>query len=178
MAKTSLNRSHFPTKVKSGEEWWRVPINSSPTQPTVAQQVTYKMWRVKSKIETGSYTPNILLFSIPRHTLYFSSRHIKKYLGTAIYCPRRGNKLPYRGTFRNIVLYSAKVRAEYNITQYEYNITQSDFYNSQYYCIIIAYHPTISVFRISPYTTVASHSPGSAKPHKRPVLRQQADWGK
>ena len=34
---------------------------------------------------------------------------------------------------------------------------------------------TISVFRISPYTIAASHSPDSAKPHKRPVLRQQAD---
>ena len=179
MTKASLNRwqrlvligAIFPLKVKSGEEWWRVTINSSPFQPTGTQQVIYKMWRVKSKIEAGSYTPDILLFSIPRHTLYFLSRHIKKYLGTAIYCPRRGNKLPYRGTFRNIVLYSAKVRAEYNITQY-------DFYNSQYYCMIIAYSPTISVFRISPYTTVASHSPGSAKLHKRPVLRQQADWGK
>ena len=145
MTKTSLNRwqkpvsigAIFPLKVKSGEEWWRVTINSSPFQPTVAQQVIYKMWRVKSKIKAGSYAPDILLFSIPRHTLYFSSRHIKKHLGTAIYCPRRGNKLPYRGTFRNIVLYSAKVRAEYNITQYEYNITQSDFYHSQYYHIII-----------------------------------------
>ena len=179
MAEASLNRwqrqasigAIFPVKVKGGEGWVKGEANPSPTQLAVSQKVICKRWRVKGKIEAGSYTPDILLFSIPRHTLYFLSRHIKKYLGTAIYCPRRGNKLPYRGTFRNIVLYSAKVRAEYNITQY-------DFYNSQYYCMIIAYSSTISVFRISPYTTVASHSPGSAKPHKRPVLRQQADWGK
>ena len=168
MAKESLNRSHFPCK---GEGLVKGEANSSPTQPTVSQKEICKRRRVKGKFEAGSYAPDILLFSIPRHTLYFSSRHIKKYLGTAIYCPRRGNKLPYRGTFRNIVLYSAKV-------QTEYNITQSDFYNSQHYCMIIAYSPTISVFRISPYTTVASHSPGSAKPHKHPELRLQADSGK